>query len=129
MAAGGCSIGFSSPHSYGEAFYSVTCSQRKYHNSRVHFVADSSAKAACGAGGVRSIPPDPGLLSLGEYPGAPAARLHTYGTYLIALFSCDGDCFQPVKTHLGKDAFWLAENLYHKVLRGISKLKSGNRVI
>ena len=29
-AAGGCSIGLSSPHSYGEAFYSVTCSQRKY---------------------------------------------------------------------------------------------------
>jgi len=56
----------------------------------VRFVADSSAKAACGAGGVRSIPPDPGLLSLGEYPGAPAARLHTYGTYLIALFSCEG---------------------------------------
>jgi len=27
---------------------------------------------------------------LGEYPGAPAARLHTYGTYLIALFSCEG---------------------------------------
>ena len=33
-------------HAYGGAFYSVTCSQRKYHCSRLRILARSSAKAA-----------------------------------------------------------------------------------
>lgn len=98
-------ISRASPHSDGGAFYAVTHSQRKYHSPRLCFVADSPAKVACGAGGIRSISPGSVLLSSGKYPGAPAARLHTYGTYLIALFSCHRDCFQPVKTHLGKMRF------------------------
>ena len=67
----------------------------------MRFVADSAAKAVCGVGGVRSIPPDFGLLSSGEYPGAPTARLHAYGMYLIALFSCEVSAdYRPAKVHL-----------------------------
>ena len=41
-------------HAYGGAFYSVTCSQRKYHCSRLRILARSSAKAASQRGVSRS---------------------------------------------------------------------------
>ena len=83
-------IGFfrASPHAHGGALYSVTCSQRKYHYLRVCFMADSFAKTACGAGVVRSVLPACDPPSPVDFPGAPAARLRTNGTYLMALFSC-----------------------------------------
>lgn len=44
------------PIPVGGAFYAVTHSQRKYHDTRMRLLARSPAKAVCGAGGVRSIP-------------------------------------------------------------------------
>ena len=60
-----------SPHSHGGASYAVTHSRRKYHHPRMPFVAGSSAKAACGAGVVRSIPPISVLLPRGTLPAHP----------------------------------------------------------
>ena len=41
-------------HAYGGAFYSVTCSQRKYHCSRLRIMARGSAKATSQRGVSRS---------------------------------------------------------------------------
>ena len=69
-------------HSYGGAFYSVTCSQRKYHYFRLRILARSCAKAALQRGIFRSSL----LLLPWACPGAPAVRLNAGRTYLSALF-------------------------------------------
>lgn len=85
-----------SPHSYGGAFYSVTCSQRKYHDPRICIVARSFAQSCFTALVVFAhFLPDFSPPFPVEFPCAPAVRLNTYGTYLIALFSCHADCFRP----------------------------------
>ena len=69
-------------HSHGGASYAVTHSRRKYHDTRMYILARSPAWD-CFAALVWFAPsPDRG------FPGAPAVWLRTYGTYLIALFSC-----------------------------------------
>lgn len=89
---------FTSPHAYGGALYSVTCSQRKY-LTRMCFVAGSSAMAVYGVGVDRSILGSfTSFLSEG-LPGAPAVWLHTYGMYLIALFTFQRTDYQPAGAH------------------------------
>ena len=69
-------------HSHGGAPYAVTHSRRKYHHTRMCILARSPAWD-CFAALVWFAPsPDRGP------PGAPAVRLRTCGTYLIALFRC-----------------------------------------
>ena len=105
------------PIPVGGAFYAVTHSQRKYHHTRMWFLAHSFAKAACGIGGVRSIPLNTSFQR--GYPGAPAARLNTYGTCLMALFSCKWavssrrnapfphNALLPTETSVGKVIRWI----------------------
>ena len=71
-------------HAYGGAFYSVTCSQRKYH----YFCTRVMAVTFC-----RAV-----ISALVFIASAPADRLCTYRTYLLALFSFLSD-HRPVKAH------------------------------
>ena len=81
-AAGGCSIGLSSPHSYGEAFYSVTCSQRKY-LSRMRVSATVLPGAA---DGIVFLAPFHSEISSRTHH--PAQRIRNVSVRLIHLSPC-----------------------------------------
>ena len=78
-----------SPHSCGGAFYAVTHSQRKYHHTCMRIVARCLAIAALRRWPCSLRPPDVRPPFTGDSPGVPAAWLHAYRMYLIALFSCN----------------------------------------
>lgn len=88
-------------HSCGGAFYSVTCSQRKYHCFRLRILARSCAKAAS----QRDVSRSSFSLLSGTYLRAPAVRLNADRTYLSALFIFPR-IVDPRK-HIRVDALWL----------------------
>ena len=92
-------------HSCGGAFYSVTCSQRKYHYFRLRILARSCAKAALQRGIFRSSL----LLLPWACPGAPAVRLNAGRTYLSALFIFPR-IVDPRK-HISPDVLWPIDGL------------------
>lgn len=69
-------------HADGGALYSVTCSQRKYHNLCIRFLAHSLAMAACGAGSSRSIP------SPTSFPGGISRRARRLAQHMQNVSDC-----------------------------------------
>ena len=69
-------------HADGGALYSVTCSQRKYHNLCIWFLAHSLAMAACGAGSSRSIP------SPTSFPGGISRRARRLAQHMQNVSDC-----------------------------------------
>ena len=70
---------------------------------------------------------------MGDFPGAPAARLHTYGMYLAALFSCSMrglliplllNCF----TKVPKTILFSPENESHGEAHFLSKIASHREI-